>query len=212
MLTSRQLREVVMAVNPVCIPIAAFVLAGALLTVAGQLHGADPITRTVEVPPAYVNVTVELYGIDESAAIIHRSAVALAARIDALGTEVDGLSGDDLERVTVLVAEMSAFTQGLERLLAQSALAIEQARAPVKAMAADVLSEARTTAIDPALERIDGAITKLLVVALGGVIVGLALTLWAVVRTGSYLREVSERLRSIADEYELRPKSPGAQR
>ena len=158
-----------------------------------------------ELPP-YINVTVELNGLAESAET-HNAAVAeLSETVSVIAASPDDLTPDQLAAFTELTREMNVLVVSLDQTIQGVGPAIRDVEAPTREVLVSLIDTARAEAIDPTLQSVDRKIRNWLLLAIVGALVVVGFTGLGLFVSTRQLKLMAGMLRSIADDYEIVPK------
>lgn len=111
----------------------------------------DPVAGSETSPARYVNVTVEIQGLDESVVLLKDAAGSLAETMEALKEHKGELSSEDLARIERIASSMEAVTAQIDHTLDNAGNNIEKARAPTVSLVSDIVKETKVEAIDPVI-------------------------------------------------------------
>ena len=111
----------------------------------------EPVAGSETSPARYVNVTVEIQGLDESVVLLKDAAGSLAETMEALKERKGELSSEDLARIERIASSMEAVTARIDHTLDNAGNNIEKARAPTVSLVSDIVKETKVEAIDPVI-------------------------------------------------------------
>ncbi|MEO1575594.1 MAG: hypothetical protein AAFU65_11620 [Pseudomonadota bacterium] len=156
--------------------------------------------------PAYVSVSVEINGLEESTVAIRDTMRAVSQTLDEIVDERGNLSAEEIEALGSLIEKSDDLVVSLERTIKSVPAMIESAREPSRGALADWLSTTSVQAVDPAIRLASREVKTwlrwLFAMAVGLLILaGLGLYISA-----RELRQMARVLRSLADDYEIVPR------
>lgn len=135
---------------------------------AQAIAAAEPVNNSVtepvagsETPPArYVNVTVEIQGLDESVGLLKEAAGSLAQTMKELKERKGDLSSEDLARIERIASSMEAVTARIDHTLDNAGNNIEKAKAPTVSLVSDIVKETKVEAIDPVIVSVQETVAE----------------------------------------------------
>ena len=157
----------------------------------------------------YVDVTIELHGLDEAAKTLNAAISRLSKAIDALAINPDGLSPEQLIEVNKLASQLRAALREADQLMNNVTPMINNARGPANELLENLLRTAQSKTIDPTLTRFDTLLTRWMMIAAIAVAVWIFVTLWWGYSTAQQLRRMAATLADLADDYEIVRKERG---
>lgn len=170
--------------------------------------GADnhPTDASSPERPAYVEITVEINGLEESTIAIRDTMAALSNTLIDVADSPDSLSVEQLDALGRLIDKSSALTASLERTVASVPAVVEGVRDPGTAALRDWLSTASVQAIDPTIRLASREVrTWIKGLVLGGVLLLVLIGLGLYV-SARELRQMARVLKSLADDYQIVPR------
>lgn len=174
-----------------------------LLAVPTVLHAQGAVAPE---PPPYINVTVELNGLAESAEMLNASVAALSETVSALAASPEDLTPEQLAAFTELTQEMNTLVVSLDQTIQGVGPAIRSIEAPTREVLVSLIDTARAEAIDPALQSVDRRIRNWLLLTIVGALVVVGFAGLGLFVSTRQLKLMAGTLRSIADDYEIVPK------
>ncbi len=111
-------------------------------------------------PAQYVNVTVEIQGLDESVGLLKEAAGSLAQTMKELKERKGDLSSEDLARIERIASSMEAVTARIDHTLDNAGNNIEKARAPTVSLVSDIVKETKAEAIDPVIVSVQETVAE----------------------------------------------------
>ncbi|MEO0346624.1 MAG: hypothetical protein AAF229_10230 [Pseudomonadota bacterium] len=162
-------------------------------------------------PSPYINVTVELNGLAESAVMLNAAVEALSETASALAASPEDLTPEQLAAFTELTQQMNVLVVSLDQTIQGVGPAIRGMEAPTREVLVSLIDTARAEAIDPTLQSVDRKIRNWLVLAIVGALVVVGFTGLGLFVATRQLKLMAGMLRSIADDYEIVPKQRTAE-
>ena len=156
--------------------------------------------------PPYINVTVELNGLAESARVLNAAVVELSQTLSELAASPEDLTPEQLAAFTELTQEMNVLVVSLDQTIQGIGPAIRNMEAPTREVLVNLIDTARAEAIDPTLQSVDRRIRNWLVLTIVGALVVVGFTGLGLFVSTRQLKLMAGMLRSIADDYEIVPK------
>ena len=157
-------------------------------------------------PPPYINVTVELNGLAESAKVLNAAVVELSQTMSELAASPEDLTPEQLAAFTELTQEMNVLVVSLDQTIQGIGPAIRNMEALTREVLVNLIDTARAEAIDPTLQSVDRRIRNWLVLTIVGALVVVGFTGLGLFVSTRQLKLMAGMLRSIADDYEIVPK------
>ena len=157
-------------------------------------------------PQPYINVTVELNGLAESAEMLKAAVAELSATVSALAASPDDLTPEQLAAFTELTQQMNVLVVSLDNTIQGVGPAIRDIEAPTREVLVSLIDTARAEAIEPTLESVDRRIRNWVLLSIVGALVVVGFTGLGLFVSTRQLRLMAGMLRSIADDYEIVPK------
>ncbi len=111
-------------------------------------------------PAQYVNVTVEIQGLDESVGLLKEAAGSLAQTMKELKERKGELSSEDLARIERIASSMEAVTARIDHTLDNAGNNIEKAKAPTVSLVSDIVKETKVEAIDPVIVSVQETVAE----------------------------------------------------
>lgn len=192
-----------------------------LVVLRDAVH-AEQSKRLTEPPLAkYVNISFEIYGLEEAANTLTKATTALLGAMERLKSDAKHLEPKQLDQFESIARETNGAIRSLTTVLQEAGHAIENARGPTRAMLSDVLSVTKESTIDPTLKSINDSITKaleslfhtltkwLLIVAVA-TLAALFMCFWWLLSITRRLKSMADQILLIANDYELVRKRPAS--
>lgn len=157
--------------------------------------------------PAYVSVSVEISGLEESTVAIRDTMTALSQTLDDIVDSRGNLSTEELEALGSLIEETDGLVTSLERTIKSVPAMIESAREPSRGALADWLSTTSVQAVDPAIRAASQEVKTWLRWLFAMAVALLILAGLGLYISARELRQMARVLRSLADDYEIVPRA-----
>ncbi len=181
----------------------------AVCGVAIALGALSALAQTEDVPAAhspYVEVTVQVNGLDSATQAIADTMSAMNATLQSIADERSTLSADELAALGELIDKSDTLTRSLERTINSIPAMVEDVREPSRAALTDWLSTTSVQAVDPAIRRASREVKSWLKWIFAMAVVLLAMTALGLYVSARELRQMARVLKSLADDYEIVPR------
>ena len=166
----------------------------------------EPSSASTVSPNKYINVSIELHGLDDSAKLIRAASQDLANKVAQIELEPDKLSPEQLQALQVVMQEARQLLKAFDDSVGQAGPAIEDMRSAANHVVADTLLSVYETAIDPTIQSVDSSVSKWIIISFIGLLMLLALAGYFIYLSTRQIRAMALVLKSITEDYEIVPR------
>jgi hypothetical protein len=164
---------------------------------------ASPLMAT-ETPDSanqgkYINVTFELYGLEESARVLKKASLELAERLNQIDPNLEEMSPQQLEVLALILEQANHLIQTSDESIKQAGLAIE-------GLVSDTLTAVQQSTIEPTIESVDDSVSRWLIMIFTGIFLLVVAIGYFIYLSTRQIRAIATTLKSITEDYEIVPK------
>jgi hypothetical protein len=147
----------------------------------------------------YINVTFELYGLEESARVLKKASLELAERLNQIDPNLEEMSPQQLEALALILEQANHLIQTSDESIKQAGLAIE-------GLVSDTLTAVQQSTIEPTIESVDDSVSRWLVMIFTGIFLLVVAIGYFIYLSTRQIRAIATTLKSITEDYEIVPK------
>lgn len=147
----------------------------------------------------YINVTLEIHGLDESAKIFKKASLDLAKRLDQIDPDPEKMTPAQIQALTALIQEANQLIQSVDASINQAGQAIES-------LVSDTLIAVQQSSIEPTIQSVDDSVRRWLIITFSGIFLLLVVAGYFFYLATSQIRSMARILKSISEDYEIVPK------
>ena len=171
---------------------------------------ASPLMAT-ETPDSanqgkYINVTFEIYGLEESARVLKKASLELAERLGQIDPDPEEMTPQQLQALALVIEQANHLIQTADESIKQAGLAIEGLRGPAKGLVSDALIAVQQSTIEPTIESVDDSVTSWLIIIFIGLFLIVTAVGYFIYLSTRQIRSMARTLKSITEDYEIVPK------
>ncbi len=147
----------------------------------------------------YINVTFEIYGLDESAGLLKKASQDLAKKLSQIEPNPEEMTPEQLQALSSVIQEANRLIQSIDASINQAGEAIEN-------LVSDALIAAQQSTIEPTIQSVDDSVSRWLIIAFSGIFLLLVVAGYFFYLITSQVRSMARILKSITEDYEIVPK------
>ena len=171
---------------------------------------ASPLMATETLDAAnqgkYINVTFEIYGLEESARVLKKASLELAERLSQIDPDPKEMTPQQLQALALVIEQANHLIQTADESIKQAGLAIEGLRGPAKGLVSDALIAVQQSTIEPTIESVDDSVTSWLIIIFIGLFLIVTAVGYFIYLSTRQIRSMARTLKSITEDYEIVPK------
>ncbi|RKZ94344.1 MAG: hypothetical protein DRQ46_10095 [Gammaproteobacteria bacterium] len=150
-------------------------------------------------PEKYINITFEIYGLDESANLLKNASLDLAKKLSQLDPDPDEMTPEQLQALSSVIQEANRLIQSVDKSISQTGLEFEN-------LVSDSLIAVNQSTIEPTIQSVDNSITKWLIISFLGIFLLVVAVGYYFYIASKQIRSMASTLKSITEDYEIVPK------
>lgn len=180
-------------------PIPLFVLLASLLLLIG------PVLSNAETSK-FVNVSIEVHGLEESAKTLNKATLELARKFSEMSPETEKMTADQLKELAKVIEQTNQLVVALNNAAGKTGATIESLKEPTKALLSEAMASAYQSSVDPAIQSVNEVVTRWIIFSIIGLFLIVALVGFYIYFATRQIRAAVDVLKSITGEYEIVPK------
>jgi hypothetical protein len=146
----------------------------------------------------YINVTIEIHGLEESVEYLKNASVSLAETMEELQNKKGELTTEDLERIERIASSMEAMTEKIDKTLLSLGPTIQQAREPTVELLSAIVKDTKVEAIDPVVASVQSKVSESVNEIKWSLVTVGAVFLLAIIVLGLFLFKIFKEMNGIA--------------
>ncbi|MCZ6798429.1 MAG: hypothetical protein O7D36_10855 [Gammaproteobacteria bacterium] len=154
----------------------------------------------------YINITFEIYGLDESASLLKNAALDLAKKISHLDPDPEEMTPEQLQALSSVILEANRLIQSVDESINQAGSAIETLRGPAKSLVYDAFIAVQQSTIEPTIQSVDASVTRWLIITFSSIFLIVVAAGYFIYLATTQIRSMARTLKSITEDYEIVPK------
>ena len=178
-----------------------------LLVVMSLLLPVKTVLSSTETSQ-FVNVTIEIHGLEESAQSLNQASLELAKKLSELSPDVEKMTPEQLQQLALVIEQANLLVVAVNNTILNSGPALESLKDPTRVLVSEAMASAYQSSVDPAIQSVDAAVTRWIIFGVIGLILMVIIIGLCFYFTSRQLRVALGILKSISDEYEIVPKKP----
>jgi DNA-binding ferritin-like protein len=147
----------------------------------------------------YIDVTFEIYGLDESAGLLKKASQDLAKKLSQIDPNPEEMTLEELQALSSVIQEANRLIQSIDASINQAGQAIES-------LVSDTLIAVNQSTIEPAIQSVDDSVTRWLIITFSGIFLVVAAAGYYIYLATRQIRSMAKILKSITEDYEIVPK------
>jgi len=170
-----------------------------ILALSQTLPAMAEEASTSSNPEKYINVTFEIYGLDESAKLLKNASLDLAKNLSQLDPDPEEMTPEQLQALTLVIQEANQLIQSVDKSISQAGSVVEN-------LISDTLIAVNQSTIEPTIQSVDSSVTKWLIISFLGIFLLVAIVGYYLYLATVQIRSMAAILKSITEDYEIVPK------
>ena len=154
----------------------------------------------------FVNVSIEVHGLEESAKILNKATLELARKLDEMNPDTEKMTPEQLKELAKVIEQTNQLGKTFNNAVGQTSATIENIKEPTKALVSEAVSSAYQNSVDPAIQSVNKAVTRWITFSIIGLFLIVALVGLYIYFATKQIRAAVGVLKSITDEYEIVPR------
>ena len=150
-------------------------------------------------PEKYINVTFEIYGLDESAKLLKHASLDLAKKLSQLDPDPEEMTPEQLQALSSVIQDANQLIQSVDKSISQAGSVVEN-------LVSDTLIAVNQSTIEPTIQSVDSSVTKWLIISFLGIFLLVAIVGYYLYIATIQIRSMAATLKSITEDYEIVPK------
>ena len=173
-----------------------------LLLILASFLVLPAMAENAPIPPSpekYINVTFEIYGLDESAKLLKNASLDLAEKLSQLDPDPEEMSPEQLQALSSVIQEANRLMQSVDESINQTGLAVGN-------LVSDSLIAVNQSTIEPTIQSVDNSVTKWLIISFLSIFLLIVVVGYYFYLASKQIRTMVNTLKSITEDYEIVPK------
>jgi hypothetical protein len=150
----------------------------------------------------YVNITLEINGLGESATQLKKATLSLAKKLNQMDPDPENMTVEQLQSLGSVMEEANRLIQSIEQVKP----AIEGLKEPTMNLVSNILTVFHRSTIEPAIQSIDDSVSKWIIITFLSILLLLVVVGCYFYWASTQIRSIAATLKSITVDYEIVPK------
>jgi hypothetical protein len=178
-----------------------------LLAIASLLLPVETVLSSTE-SPRFVNVSIEIHGLEESAKTLNQASLELAKKLTEMNPDAEKMSPEQLQQLALVIEQANLLVAAVNNAVDMTGPALESLKEPTRALVSEAMTSAYESSVDPAIQSVDAAVTRWIIFGVIGLLLTVAVIGFYFYFATRQLRAGLDILKSISEGYEIVPKKP----
>ncbi|MEM7564551.1 MAG: hypothetical protein AAF353_16100 [Pseudomonadota bacterium] len=160
----------------------------------------------------WVNVSIEVNGLEQSAELLNQASRELATKISELNPNLEQMSPEQLKELANVIEQANQLVNAIDAASEKTGATIESLKEPTRSLVSETVTSAYQHSVDPALQSIDTMVSNWIIYSVIGLLLLVAMIGFYAYFATRQIRDAVGILKSITEDYEIQPKTKNRDR